>query len=195
LMRLGWDHQRIRMLYGTRYRIGRNPRDADQVEVFAGSTGVKIFESPGAFPRVWTVHRAVILASEDQVRPTVEDPRLDLRHTAFFLGQAPNLSTCPGEDRATLVHSEFNHVLIKAEMQCQGLVVLSENWYPGWTATVDGQPATIWEAYTVIRGVEVPAGPHQIEMHYHPLSVTLGAWMLGLSVAGLAGLAWLSRSR
>jgi hypothetical protein len=195
LMRLGWDHQRVRMLYGTRYRIGRNPRDADQVEVFAGSTGVKIFESPGAFPRVWTVHRAVMLASEDQVRPTVEGASFDLRHTAFFLGEAPNLSTCQGDDRATLVHSEFNHVLIRAEMQCQGLVVLSDNWYPGWTATVDGQPARIWEAYTAIRGVEVPAGSHQIEMHYHPLSVTLGAWMLGLSVAGLAGLAWLSRSR
>jgi uncharacterized membrane protein YfhO len=69
-------------------------------------------------------------------------------------------------------------------------VVLSDNFYPGWIATVDGQPARIWEAYTAIRGVEVEAGSHRIEMHYRPLTVRLGALMLLLSVMGLAGLAW-----
>jgi uncharacterized membrane protein YfhO len=195
LTRLGWGDQRVRMLYGTRYWISRTPLDADQVEVYTGSSGVKIYVSPTAFPRVWTVHRAMTLASEDKVRPTAEDGSYDLRHTAFFLGDAPKLSVCPGDDQAALVHSEFNQVVIKAEMQCQGLVVLSDNWYPGWTATVDGQPARIWEAYTVIRGIEVPAGSHRIEMRYRPRTVTLGAWMLAFSVAGLVALAWLSRSR
>ncbi len=193
MMRLGWDRQRVRMLYGTRYWIGRSPRDADQVEVYAGPTGLKVYQSPGAFPRVWTVHRAVTVASEDQVPITAEDARSDLRHTAFFLGDAPKLSACPGDDRATLVQSEFNRVVLKAEMQCAGMVVLSDNWYPGWTATVDGKPAKIWEAYTAIRGVEVPAGSHRIEMRYRPLSVFLGATMLGLSVVGLVAIAYFTK--
>jgi uncharacterized membrane protein YfhO len=160
------------------------------VDVFTGRSGLKVYQSTKAFPRVWSVHQAVALASANQISPTIEDPGFDLRHAAFFLGETPKLSACAGEDQATLAGADFNSVAIQAHMQCRGLVVLSDNFYPGWTATVDGQPARIWEAYTAIRGVEVEAGSHRIEMHYRPLTVRLGAFMLLLSAMGLAGLAW-----
>jgi hypothetical protein len=190
LIRLGTDNERIRMLYGVKYWIGRAPRSADQVDIFTGQSGLKVYESSKALPRVWSVHRAVAISSENQISPTMEDAGFDLRHAAFFLGETPKLSACAGEDQTTLVGSDFNSVVIQANMRCRGLVVLSDNYYPGWTATVDGQPARIWEAYTAIRGVEVDAGAHRIEMHYRPLTVRLGAFMLLLSVMGLAGLAW-----
>ena len=47
-------------------------------------------------------------------------------------------------------------------MACKGLVVVSDNWYPGWTAEVDGRPAKIWKVNTVIRGVVVEPGKHQV---------------------------------
>jgi hypothetical protein len=190
LMRLGSDGERTRMLYGVKYWIGRGPRSADHVERFTAKSGLKIYESTNAFPRVWSVHRVMSLASENQVRPVMDDPGFDLRHTAFFVGETPKLSECAGEDRTSVVRSDFNNVVMQADLRCRGMVVLSDNYYPGWTATVDGQPARIWEAYTAIRGVEVEPGPHRIEMHYRPLTVQLGASMLLLSVIGLAGLAW-----
>src|SRR5712692_2771182 len=67
LVRLGFNGERAGMLYGTKYWIGRGPRNADHVDVFTGQTGLKVYESPNVFPRVWTVHRAVALASENQV--------------------------------------------------------------------------------------------------------------------------------
>jgi len=190
LMRLGLDGERTRMLYGVKYWIGRAPRSADHVDVFTARSGLKIYESIKAFPRVWSVHRAAALASGNKVLPTMEDSSFDLRHAAFFLGETPKLNDCAGEDQTTLVRSDFDTVVIQAHMQCRGLVVLSDNFYPGWTATVDAQPARIWDAYTAIRGVEVEPGSHRIEMHYRPLTVRLGALMLLLSVTGLAGLAW-----
>jgi hypothetical protein len=195
LMRLGHADERTAMLYGVKYWIGRRPRSADHVDVFTAKSGLKIYQSPTAFPRVWSVHRAMAIASENQVSPTIQDPGFDLLHAAFFLGETPKLSACAGEDQTTLVGSDFNSVVIQAHMQCRGLVVLSDNYYPGWTATVDGQTARMWEAYTAIRGVEVEAGTHRIEMHYRPLSVRLGALMLLLSVLGLAGLAWWDGTR
>jgi len=163
------------------------------VEVHQFASGLKAFASPGAFPRVWTVHQAVAISSESQILPAYESPQFDARHQALFLGGAPKLSPCSAEDHATLVSWDFNSVVIKAEMQCAGMVILSDNWFPGWTATVDGQTARIWEADTAMRGVEVPAGAHRIEMHYRPGTVRLGALMLVLSLAGLAALAWLRR--
>lgn len=195
LDRLGRDGERTRMLYGVKYWIGRGPHSADHVDVFTAGSGLKIYQSTNAFPRVWSVHRAVAIVSQNQIPSTMEDIGFDLRHAAFFLGETPKLSACAGEDQTTLVRSDFNSVVIEANMQCRGLVVLSDNYYPGWTATVDGRPARIWEAYTAIRGVEVEAGTHRIEMRYRPLTVRLGALTLLLSVMGLVGLAWWEGSR
>ena len=73
-------------------------------------------------------------------------------------------------------------ILIRADLQCAGMVLISENYFPGWTATVDGKPAKIYEAYGAVRGVAVGPGSHRIEMAYRPMSVYLGALM---TVSGL----------
>jgi len=42
--------------------------------------------------------------------------------------------------------------MLKAEMTCDGMVVLSDTYYPGWSAKVDGKPAQIYEVDTALRG-------------------------------------------
>ena len=74
---------------------------------------------------------------------------------------------------------EPNYVRIEAQMQCRGMVILTDTWFPGWRATVDGKRAKIERAYGMVRGVVVESGNHTIEMRYRPASVYLGA---GLSV-------------
>ena len=60
-------------------------------------------------------------------------------------------------------------------MGCTGMLVLADTAFPGWRATVNGQPARIYEPYGAMRGVALPAGRHIVEMTYRPLSVMLGA--------------------
>jgi uncharacterized membrane protein YfhO len=64
------------------------------------------------------------------------------------------------------------------------MVVLSDTWYPGWEAWVDGKPARIYEVYGALRGVVVEKGDHRIEMRFRPRSVYLG---LAMTLAGLLG--------
>lgn len=194
LVRLGLDSPHTRMLFGNRYWVSRKPRDLDQVEVFTAGSGLKIYESPGALPRVWTVHRAVSVSSTEQISPAFEDPRFNLRATALFLGETPRrLENCGGADDAKLVRSDFDTVVIEVDMKCGGLVMLSDNYDPAWSATVDGLPALIWDADTVIRGVEAGQGQHRIEMRYRPWTVILGALMLAMSVVGLITLVLFKR--
>jgi uncharacterized membrane protein YfhO len=57
--------------------------------------------------------------------------------------------------------------------------VLTDAFFPGWQATVDGQPAAIVRADFALRGVSVPAGRHQVVFEYTPASFRLGAAISG----------------
>ncbi len=65
------------------------------------------------------------------------------------------------------------------------VVILTDTFFPGWSATVDGKRAKIERAYGVVRGVVVESGSfHTIEMRYRPVSVYLGA-ALSLLACGI----------
>ena len=74
-------------------------------------------------------------------------------------------------------------VELTASMQSDGLVVLSDSFYPGWEATIDGQPAPIVRANYFVRGVFVPAGEHRVVFAYRPLSFRVGAGVSILTCA------------
>ncbi len=62
-----------------------------------------------------------------------------------------------------------------------GILTLSDQFYPGWYATIDGQPAEIIRSDTVFRSVCLPAGDHTVRFEYRPLSLYVG---VGISVVG-----------
>ena len=172
-----------RVLYGVLYTVTRQPAAGAQELVFSSSSGLKVYRNPAAFPRVWSVHEVV---GEARVN-------LDLRRTAFLNGPLPALERCAGEDQVRMLERQPNRVVIEANMKCAGMVVLSDNDYPGWRATLDGRSTQILPAYLSMRGVVVPGGRHRIEMAYRPLSVYLGAVLTGLGL--LAALALVLRDR
>jgi hypothetical protein len=69
------------------------------------------------------------------------------------------------------------------------LLVVAESWYPGWRATLDGQPVDILRTNYLSQGVVVPAGMHTVELRYQPDAFTLGAAISGLGLLALLGLA------
>jgi uncharacterized membrane protein YfhO len=62
------------------------------------------------------------------------------------------------------------------------MLVLDDQYHPGWQARVDGKPVPVQRVNQFMRGVLLPAGEHQVEFIFAPLSVKLG---LGLSLSGV----------
>ncbi len=75
-------------------------------------------------------------------------------------------------------------------MDTPGYLVLTDTWYPGWQATVDGEPAEVLQANCAFRAVWLEVREHAVEMVYRPASVRIGGVIsLAVSVCCLVG--WL----
>jgi hypothetical protein len=152
-------------------------------------------------PRAWIVHDMEVLAPLPfPLRLAEVDERT--KEVLFPGGKARDFSrsavvetddTLPENDAATqpatsdescrITAYEPTHVVVEARLAQPGLVVLSDAWFPGWEATVSTagvghsgpQTATIHRTNRVMRGVWVPAGKNQIEFHYRPRNIAVGA--------------------
>jgi hypothetical protein len=173
----------IQNLYGVTHFVSKEPLRPEFQPAFTGASGVRVWRNPEALPRVWSVHHTERVPSRADVNPALERPGFDPRRAAIFAeGVAPpSLESCDGDDLQLLARAP-NRIRVRARMGCRGLLVLSESWYPGWVARVDGEERPILEVFGALRGVVVEEGDHSVDMVYHPASVYGGA---ALSVAGL----------
>jgi hypothetical protein len=184
---------RVQDVLGVLYYFGITPQRPDLQQVFEGRSGVKVFENLKAFPRAWAVHKSLSVSDWSKASAMLADPAFDARHEVFLIGEIPpKLATCEG-DEVWMPRHHPNDVLIRATMACRGMVILSDSWFPGWTATVDGHAKRIEKAYGSFRGVVVEAGDHTIEMKYRPASVFLGG-VLTLVSLGIASVAFVKKN-
>jgi hypothetical protein len=177
---MDWYAPQARDFFGVRYFVSRKPNRPDQIEVFQGSSGINIFENPSAYPRVWSVHQ--VLAAPGG--PMWTDQKFDARSMVRLAsGPEPALAACPSAaDDVQLRYHAANHLRIAANMQCRGMVIVADTWFPGWRAWVDGRSVPIEQADGGVRGVVVDEGNHIIEMRYLPASILVGGLMTLLSV-------------
>ncbi len=87
-------------------------------------------------------------------------------------------------------HFSNNRVRLSLTAPHAGFAYMSESFFPGWTATVNGTRATIEAANHVFRAVQVPGGPVSIELAYIPPRFMAG---LAVTVAALAVVGFLAR--
>jgi hypothetical protein len=73
-----------------------------------------------------------------------------------------------------------NSVVVDTTSYADGFLVLTDSYYPGWQATVDGQDVEILKANHLFRAVRLPAGTHRVEFNYRP-----GSFLVGLGLAAI----------
>lgn len=99
---------------------------------------------------------------------------LDTKHAAVadeqFRQQLDGSALSNGT--VTLTAYEPNELHYDVESDKGGVVVFSEVYYPGWTATIDGQSAEVGRVNYVLRALKVPAGKHKVVFEFRPASVS-----------------------
>lgn len=154
-------------------------------DVLARIGGMELFANEKAFPRAWLADCAGVMESRDErLKQMIQGPFNPARTVILesYPSEAPpKPSLNPGRTR--VVSRGPGEYRIEAESDADAYLVLSEAWYPGWSAEVDGKPVEVMPANHLIQAVRLPAGKHDVRFSYH--SRFLGA---GFAVALLAAL-------
>ena len=75
-----------------------------------------------------------------------------------------------------------------------GWLVISQVWFPGWEARIDGQVTKVYRTDYVFMAIEVPAGKHSISLEYKPISFLIGTLLSILILFGMV-IAWFYNRR
>ncbi len=130
-------------------------------------------KNPYAYGNAWLVDKLTLVDNANEEIDGVG--KIDLRHEAVadkrFAAQLGEARQQDDTAVVTLTSYEPNHLVYDVESGKGGLVVFSENYYPGWTATIDGKDAELGRVDYVLRGLNVPAGKHQVELMFYPKSI------------------------
>ena len=113
--------------------------------------------------------------------------KVDPRETALMEGEAPELEepADPAVESVTVTDYEADTIRLHVTATARGMVVLSEIWDPGWSATVDGNPEPVIRATLSERAVPVMKGRHEIRFTYDPPGVRTGLRVSLFSLAAL----------
>jgi hypothetical protein len=209
-----WRHENVRYLYtggndsavaqmssqlqlpAAPVRIGGPARSAAGSMVYA-------YKLPGANRPAW-VATAMMKAPPEQAFGTILDPRFDPARVAIVDTSATEIQAQPLQAlppastvtaRVTAAPEGAYDITLDQPSTAGSALVVSENYYPGWHATVDGKPAVVARTNFNLIGVALPAGARKIELRFTDgayqkgkvltlvaLVIAFAAWGLGFVV-------------
>jgi hypothetical protein len=164
----------------------------------AAGSMVSLFQLPGEHPFAW-IAPVMIKYPDQSVIEAVKSPDFPVRSVAIFdtssKVQAAQISALPAP-LTTSAHVDSyapGHIVItlSAPAPKGSALVASENFYPGWHATVDGKPAEAERADLSLIGVPLPEGAKKVELDFSSdayargRTITLAA--LAISILALLG--------
>ena len=143
-----------------------------------------VYENATPCPRAWAVSSIIVEPSVEQVLRRIQEPDFDPMRMAFV--DRPLGITFPNADHQLPQEVAFSHYQddrfeLDVSVAQTSFLVLSEMYYPGWQATVNGSPTPIYRTNGLLRGIEVRPGQNHVVFNYRPRSVMFGAALTALA--------------
>lgn len=136
----------------------------------------KIYRNNRVLPRAFLVHNVLVNKNRENILEFVNSADFDplkivvLEEKPEFDSYGKSYDT----DSANITSYNSRKVMIETNSQSSAVLFLSDTFYPGWKAYVDGKPQKIHRANYVFRAVSLGPGRHEIVFIYKPLSFYIG---------------------
>jgi hypothetical protein len=137
-----------------------------------------------------------VTADQSATERTIAEAGFDARTEVAIERGQPGVAALGSVEGSAAVVAERNaRIVLRARLGRRGLVVLDDSLMPGWSVRVDGSPATPLYVNSVMRGVIVPAGRHEVVWSYRVPGLRLGAIVSVVTLLLLVGAAIALRVR
>ncbi len=141
---------------------------------------VKIYENADFLPRAYGVANFKVINDADMVLRELQKEDFDPKEYVV-LEELPEKSVAsqqPGEEIFVDIKSySASRIVISADFNKDGLLVLTDTFYPGWNALVDGKESRIYRANYLFKAVFLTSGKHEIIFTYDPIEYKLGKYV------------------
>ncbi len=151
---------------------------------------IKIYENHNVFPRSFVVHNAEVIKDEKEILDRLDNASFDLRNSIVIEKDPPSeVANNIYVDNSTVDIIEYNldSVVLQANMESDGFLILTDTYYPGWRAFIDDKETDIYEADYFLRAVYLEKGPHRLVFKYMPATFWFGLYLSFATAAGIIG--------
>jgi hypothetical protein len=187
-------------LLATRYLVvdlsGRDAAESLQLPLLWQRDGIWIYENTEALPRALYVPRVEVLADPELLLARLASAEHRPREVALVETPPPDgfVGSMPvGTGSATIVRERSEELALHVQASADGFLSLTDQYYPGWTATVNGAPVPILRGNYAFRVVRVPAGESEVVFRYRPRSVQYGVVLSLVTLAAIVLYALIAR--
>lgn len=134
-----------------------------------------IFERFAPMPRAYIVYATEVIKGSAEAVDRLFDESFDLRNVAITASaiDLPSRPPLPA-DRAAVVVDQMTYIVVRATAAQRGLLVLGDQYHPGWRAYLDGQPIPLLRVNHILRGIVLPPGEHEVVFEFAPASLRVG---------------------
>ncbi len=157
--------------------------NAPWLKLMGQASGLNLYENQAALARAWIVYQARLAKDEDEAASLLAAVDFDPLRSVIVEGVAPELGL--GQGQVNVVRRGPGMIELEAKSSTQGLLVIAQAYFSGWSAQVNGQAASLRHANLAQTGLSLGPGASQIVLRYR--SPQLGLSLL-LGLLGLLGL-------
>ena len=150
-----------------------------------------IYNNRNALPRAFLADNYIVESKKEMILKRLYDPQLNLKNTLILEEDIANFEPkYSDENTVQIINYSPQKVEIKTSSHTNQFLFLSDTYYPGWEAKIDGIKTKIHRADYAFRAVPVQAGNHLVSFEYKPLSLKLGLTISALTLFSIILLIW-----
>ena len=166
------------------------PLDLSELDFVMEQPGLRggvLYRNPNVLPRAFLVGSAMTVADSGEAAKRLQDPEFDPAQQVVLENAAALPSYPPPQESSVDVETYApERVRIRVESDAPTWLLLTDTYFPGWQATVNGDAAPIYPANVLFRAVAIPPGSSTVEFIYQPAS-----WRWGVRISLAALFIWL----
>ncbi|MEX2301404.1 MAG: YfhO family protein [Bryobacterales bacterium] len=180
-------------LLNVRYTVTKRQPEGEEPVFTLGDW--RVYEHANYNPRVWLAREVHFTSTPEDTYARINEAGFDLLREAMVAVESPPAleafaapqqeQEAGDEDQVEIRAYGPGSMEIEVDAALPGLLIVSESFYPGWEASINGDPAALHRANGALMGVAVAKGPSVVTMRYSPQSFRLGAWITGLTLLGV----------